>query len=237
MNEQMKNDIIIHCQKEFPNEACGFIVEAAGEQKWVPCKNSDHNPVDYFTISPQDFIKARLEGKIVAVVHSHTLHPSVFSETDVAMQKRQGIPWLLVGLKSGEPEFIWMDNQKVDLKLYGRTYTWGVNDCYSFVRDYYKEVVGIDIPDYDRPERFWERGEDLYRKHFSDAGFVEVSDVKEHDVFIISLGGTSIPSHGAIYLGGNAIGHHLPDRLSCKEVYGRFYQSRTVLRLRHKDLV
>lgn len=240
LEEKLKNEIVIHCQMEYPKESCGFIVEIAGKDAWVPCENADQDPVNYFTIKPQDYIKATESGKIKAVVHSHTIHPTEFSDTDRKMQKKQGIPWLLVGLYNGEPEFEWLTASKVETPLYGRKYEWAVNDCYSFIRDYYKDVVGIDIPDYERVERFWERGEDLYRRYFSEAGFVEVEsqkDIREHDVLIINLGGTATPSHGAIYVGGNVIAHHLLNRLSCKEVYGRFYQARTVLRLRHKDLV
>lgn len=239
MNKQLENEIIIHCQSRFPQEACGFVVEIGGKETWVPCENKDHDPENFFTISPVDFVKASDVGKIKAVVHSHTIHPTAFSDDDRKMQAKMGVPWMLVGLMKGEPEVIWLRESKINTPLYGRTYAWGIHDCYSFIRDYYTDVVGIDIPDFERAERFWERGEDLYRNHFAEAGFVEINDPKDiqlHDVFIISLGGTSIPSHGAIYIGGNAIGHHLPNRLSCKEVYGRFYQSRTVLRLRHKDL-
>lgn len=239
MNENIKNEIIIHCQKEFPNEACGLLVGTKKGDVWFPCKNVSPDPTNFFTISTADYAKASDKGEIKAVVHSHTLHPTRFSEQDIAMQKKQGIPWVLVGMQSGEPELVWLDGKKEALTLYGRTYSWGINDCYSFIRDYFANVVGKIIPDFQRAERFWEKGEDLYRKHFADAGFVEVnglSNLMEGDVLIISLGGTNIPSHGAVYLGNNTIGHHLPNRLSCKEVYGRFYQARTVLILRHKDL-
>ena len=239
MNAQLEQEVVDYCQQKFPQEACGFIVEIDEKDTWVPCENIDQDPLNYFKISPISFAAAEGAGKIKAIVHSHTIHPTVFSDTDRKMQRKQGIPWMLVGLKNGL-EIIWLTGDAIEVPLYGRNYVWGVQDCYSFIRDYYKSVLDKSLPDFDRADRFWEKGENLYLDHFAEAGFVEIkdkTDIRLHDVLIISLGGTNIPSHGAIYIGGNTIGHHLPKRLSCKEVYGRFYQSRTVLLLRHKDIL
>ena len=42
----------------------------------------------------------------------------------------------------------------VDYKsLVGRQWQYGVFDCYSIVKDYY-ELLGINLPDYERPNDF-----------------------------------------------------------------------------------
>ena len=35
--------------------------------------------------------------------------------------------------------------------LLGRIWSYGENDCFSLIRDYYK-LLGIQLPDYERPD-------------------------------------------------------------------------------------
>ncbi|MNC75892.1 NlpC/P60 family protein [compost metagenome] len=44
------------------------------------------------------------------------------------------------------------------------------------------------------------------------------------------------PNHAAVYIGDGLMIHHLHGRLSERAVYGGYWQERTILTLRHKEL-
>ena len=58
-----------------------------------------------------------------------------------------------------------------------------------------------------------------------------VDEMREGDVLLMIIG-ANVPNHGAVYVGDNAIEHHLYGRLSSREVYGQFYRERTTHVLR-----
>jgi cell wall-associated NlpC family hydrolase len=45
-----------------------------------------------------------------------------------------------------------------------------------------------------------------------------------------------VPNHGAIFLGGGLMLHHINTRLSATAVYGDFYRKATTHILRHRDI-
>jgi len=230
-------EIIEYCKSKFPEEACGLITIFKGRYKWNPCPNVySGDKQSYFAIHPLAYANAADTGEVVAVVHSHTIHPSVFSRTDRAFQKKQGIPWLLVGLQSPSPELVWLEGEVEVAPLYGRKYLWRAGDCYTFVKDWYMQEWGISIPDFERDEGFWKKGQEIYLENFAKAGFVEVPRhaMQKGDVLLMQVGG-NITTHGAIYLDNNVIGHHLPGRLSSKDVLGQYYLDRITKVVRHKE--
>ena len=233
-------EIIAHCKVESPKEACGLVILFKGRYKYVPCTNvaSEECHFDEFAISPSDFANAEDIGEIVTVVHSHPKRDSSAGPTDIVSQKKHGIDWLIVGLNSGESvDLSWLKDEKENLPLYGRTYTWHVNDCGSFIRDFYKQEFDIDVPDFYRPEKFWEKGLEVYLEAYEKAGFHEIDmvDLEYGDVILFALG-SSITTHGAVYIGDNKIAHHLLGRLSCRDVLGKYYLDRATRYLRHKDM-
>lgn len=120
--------------------------------------------------------------------------------------------------------------------LLGIPYELGVNDCYSAVRSFYRDVYDLHMNDYVRPHNFWEYGLNLYMDNYAKEGFqvihVPAHDVKEGDAFLIALG-AAFPTHAAIYVGSNEIFHHFTNRLSCKEAYRSLWRNHTVATLRH----
>jgi len=112
-----------------------------------------------------------------------------------------------------------------------------VLDCYSLIRDWYRQERGIDLPDFTRFDEWWRRGENLYLDNFSGAGFheVESSDMNPGDVLLMQVA-SPVPNHAAIYLGDGLILHHLQGRLSSRDVYGGYWQKITTHTLRHQLL-
>ena len=235
-----EKEIIDYCKSKYPEEeACGIVVVVKGRYKFIPCKNivTSHKD-ENFAIHPLDYASAEDEGVIYAIIHSHVNQNAVFSYVDTEYQKKQGTPWFLVGLLNGDVTTAWLKNPKQEQPLFGRKYIWQIYDCYSFIRDYYKEKYSIDLPDFYRDFEFWKSGKELYLENFMEAGFSEIpiEDMREGDVILLQLAG-NVTSHGGIYINGNKIAHHINGRLSSIDIYGKFYQDRTTKVVRHKELV
>ena len=226
------DDILKHCRDEHPKECCGVVIVNRGVYKYTPCHNVHTSPVDNFVISPLDYASAEDEGEIVTIVHSHSddVNPS---KADIESQKAHGIDWLIVNPNG---DLYWLRGDKEEVPLYGREYVWHVYDCGSFIIDFYKQEFDIQLPDFYRPERFWEKGIEMYLNVYEKAGFIEVGlkDIQYGDVLLMTLG-TTVACHAAVYLGNNVIGHHLNKRLSSRDIYGKWYMDRTVKCLRHRD--
>lgn len=68
--DKLKKEILSHAKSTEPQECCGFVVFKDGFS-YIPCGNISHDPVNFFEISPDDFLLAEERGVIVALVHSH----------------------------------------------------------------------------------------------------------------------------------------------------------------------
>lgn len=239
MNKEFPyKDIVEYCTQQAPKEACGLVVLFKGRYVWIPCPNTSPSPEEEFAISPVDFADAEDMGDIIAIVHSHPKGGASPSLADRASQALHGIDWLIVGLKGDvENEIFWLKGDKRIPPLYGRTYLWHVQDCGSFIKDFYAQEYGIEVTEYYREENFWEKGIQPYLDNYVKLGFVEIDkrEMMEGDVLLMQIGATSVATHAAVYIGDNKIAHHITGRLSCREVYGQYYQDRTVKAIRHKD--
>jgi cell wall-associated NlpC family hydrolase len=109
--------------------------------------------------------------------------------------------------------------------LLGRQWEYGVNDCFSLVRDWFK-LQGIKLPDFDRPSDL-ELCESIFLRHAVAIGFKEVDSQRRRpgDVLIMRLGTVS-PMHAAILMDGNHILHQRQNSLSAIEPLRRYYDQR-----------
>lgn len=228
-------DCIEHAKQEYPKESCGVIVKCTnGSLKYVHCKNINTNPEQDFSISPEDYLMAEYNGEIVCIVHSHPSGDATPSRKDRISQALDTVAWLIIGYNNTETiDIQWLKNENT-LPLYERPFIHGVTDCYAFIRDWYRQEKNILLKDFYRSEEWWDRGENLFAENFKYAGFVETSfkELQVGDVVIMNIG-SDVANHGAIYLGGNRIGHHVTNHLSCKSIYGQYYIDRTIYTLRY----
>ena len=122
-------------------------------------------------------------------------------------------------------------------KYLGRPFVAGITDCYSLVRDFYKEEFGIELTNYARYDGWWNDGLNLYVDNFKKEGFYVVDDSEEFlygDLFLIALN-SPVPCHAAIYVGDNKVLHHVQNRLSKIDVYKGLWRNFTLLRIRHNS--
>ena len=76
-------EIVNYLLEQYPEEGCGLILNKKGKRVWIPCENTAENRKETFTISSKDYIKANLEGDLLAIVHSHPDGEAKPSEHDI----------------------------------------------------------------------------------------------------------------------------------------------------------
>lgn len=233
--QSVHDSIMQHAKQCSPEECCGIVIAYKGRLLYVPCTNVAKDKLSGFEIDAKDYVYASSLGEPLAIVHSHPYGAPVMSPHDIISCRRTGLKWIIVNPQTEEvQEYMLADTS---IPLYGRSYAHGVSDCYSFAIDYYRETLGITLPDFPRVEEWWDKGFNMYRDYFYEVGFREIpkDEIRAYDGLLMTITST-VMNHGAVYLGDNLIGHHLYRRLSSKDVYGQFYRNRTKMAIRHKDL-
>lgn len=233
MKQNIMDEAFFWALQSRPKEACGLVIIENGKEVFVPCRNiSEIN--SQFIIDPVDYSAAEDRGEIVRVIHSHVNQNPHPSECDKVSCEASGLPWSIVSVPNGD----WFHFNPSGYKapLVGREYSHGVLDCYSLIRDYYKEILNIEIPDFNRDFEWWNKGQNLYEENFKKAGFREVpfETLQKHDVVLIQIM-SNVVNHGAVYLGDDTILHHLHKRLSSRDVFGGFYVKHCTKVLRHEN--
>jgi proteasome lid subunit RPN8/RPN11 len=234
MNTANQALALAHAADEFPREACGLLAIHKGRETYVPCRNIGVG-TDQFVIHPEDYVRADRLGEIVGVFHSHPNLTAEPSQADKVACEATALPWFIVSYPSGQ----WHEMQPSGYiaPLVGRAWAHGILDCYSVIRDWYRAERGIDLPNFDRFDEWWKRGQNLYLDNFGSAGFealgaVQSQDMDVGDVLLMQVA-SPVPNHAAIYLGDGLILHHLQGRLSSRDVYGGYWQKITTHILRH----
>ncbi len=225
-----------HAEADYPRESCGLIVIRKGRERYVRCKNVAPDN-GHFIIPAQDYAQAEEQGDIIAVVHSHPDAPAAPSEADKVSCEASGLVWHIVRVDSinGIPtsgDMVTIEPEGYQAPLVGRQFFHGVLDCYSLIRDWYRQTRGIELKQFNRTDNWWNDGvTDLYTQGFPQAGFVSVgmdTELQIGDVILMQIRSkNSVPNHAAIYLGDGMILHHLHGRLSSRDAYGGYWREVT----------
>lgn len=124
--------------------------------------------------------------------------------------------------------------------LLGRPFVWMKTDCYALLRDFYRDVFGIELPNYARPDEFWKAGLNLFFENHREAGFTEItvhpSEYRFGDVAVSAID-SSFGNHCSIFVENGRIIHHLYNRLSEGPVpFKGLVRNTCVAVYRHKDV-
>ena len=217
-----KKEALLHAKKEDPKESVGVLLNIKGKEKYFPCRNLSINQNQCFILDPEDYVKADNLGEIIGIVHSHPTTPPEPSEADRVSCEHSNLKWYIVNPKTETWGYCEPCGFKPPLR--GRQWVWGLQDCYSLVRDWYKEEKNIELRDWTRPttpEEF------LLNPMFESCawrtGFRELRPEEKlltGDLLFMSIGSLGL-NHVAIFLDDDVL-HHLTDRLSCKEPYSQW---------------
>ena len=242
-----------HVARAYPSEACGLVIVERGRQRFVACRNTARDPVVGFRLNADEWAAAEDRGEVVAVVHSHPDAPAVASEHDRVVCESSGVPWFIVSVRArdvafevgpeptgefGLSEWARIDPVGYRAPLVGRSYSWGVLDCWTLIRDWYQRERGITLPDV--PGRddpcWWEVGTDLMGDHYRAFGFRRMADdvdLEPGDVLLFQMR-APVPNHAGVYIGDGLVLHHMAGRLSSRDVWGGYLAETCTHRLRYE---
>jgi proteasome lid subunit RPN8/RPN11 len=229
----IKGLLIAHTFEDFPAEACGIIVEG----QYMPCKNIHPTPVKNFAISAEDYARAESMGEIQAIFHSHPNDYNQFSPHDAKACRSSNVPWLMYCAATDDWHYA---DPTGNAPYEGRQWHYGIHDCYSLLKDFYKNEFCIELDDYDRGEEMeWESPDwNMFERNFQSQGFAPCeAPFQKGDMLLMQLqsptpnhvGVMAIPEQNIFY-------QHLLDRLSEASIYGGYWAKVTSKVLRHKAL-
>ncbi|MFV8905738.1 C40 family peptidase [Serratia fonticola] len=232
MRRHIISAVMAHAEESYPAECCGLVVQVGKRQQYLRCRNTASEPTEQFSMHPEDYAAAEDAGEIVAIVHSHPDATTQPSQLDQAQCDLSQLPWVIASWPEGDIRTI-MPTEGVK-PLLGRPFVHGIWDCYGIVRDWYRLECDIDLPDFERSDGWWERGENLYMQHYADAGFIPVTgDLRLGDVIIMQVRADE-PNHAGVYLGDGVMLHHMYGQLSKHVPYDGYWQERTIITLRYR---
>lgn len=246
LTDVIKKQIIEEGLKAYPRECCGFILSVADEQQLYPVPNDAGDwGEDFFILDASHWVEADSKGDILAIYHTHPITSSKPSEPDKEACKRSGVPWVVCSPKLAEFSIIYPDNVETSAPILGRSFVWGMWDCYGLVKDVYLQELNIELPNIDRGKLFgWETDPqwNVIEDNMHFAGFETISrknPLQKYDAFLMAINSPFRKiNHCGVLMepDKNIFYHHLMGRLSEAAVYGGWFQQVTVKVVRHKDL-
>ncbi|OVD13648.1 hypothetical protein UQ19_28425, partial [Escherichia coli] len=75
-------DILAHAPRCAPAESCGFVERTPEGERHFPCVMIPGAPEDYFRMSPEDWLRAEMQGEIVALGREHPVGLRWLREAD-----------------------------------------------------------------------------------------------------------------------------------------------------------
>lgn len=139
-------------------------------------------------------------------------------------------------VRSNGTEIYWDVADDYEPELYGRPFIHGKFDCYTFLRDYYKQHYAIELPEKVYEDVWWNNGGNYYMESAIPAGFEVVQPPLQVGDVIAMKVRAGVVNHTAIYLGDQRIAHHMGGEVSKEEVFRPAYLRWVFGYFRHKDL-
>ena len=230
LEDKIKTQILKHASRQLPRECCGLLAVYNGKQRYYPCNNLATNN-DTFIMDVVDFAAVEDEATVLAIVHSHTVGNCQPSMADLQSCEKSGLPWIIVNPNT--EQFYQFEPSGYVAPIVGRPYVYKLFDCYTLIRDWYKQNFGLELKiEYEAPPfDVWVNNPIFDIKLpqlIANHGFREVSvtDAIRGDLLLFSCVRQST-DHLGIYLGEQRFVHHSVNRLSSVDLYGGYWLKQT----------
>jgi proteasome lid subunit RPN8/RPN11 len=226
---------------EKPNERCGVVVANGDKPKIIEIRNISTNPEKRFRFDPNEYARIIEAYDVLEIWHTHPNQGAAASQADLVKVEEFKVPWHIVSWPSAQHTYCKPCGYEAPYE--DRVFYHGVLDCYSLCRDWYKREMGIELPDDERPDEWWnDPAFNIYVDGFEKNGFrlmgsSDFSDLKRGDGILIEhcTGTPGHPNHAAVYLGDGKILHHIMGRLSGITPYGGYWKKNATHILRHES--
>ncbi|SMB87336.1 Proteasome lid subunit RPN8/RPN11, contains Jab1/MPN metalloenzyme (JAMM) motif [Pasteurella testudinis DSM 23072] len=214
----IEQQIIEYAKQQEPREMCGFVVFKGKKKQFIPCENIASDPISYFEVAADDWIKVQEYDGVIALVHSHPNGERALSTADRQMQIQSNLDWWLV--TRGE-----IRKFRNVPPLLGRDFKHRESDCYTIICDAYM-LAGTELPQVEYDEDWYEQGKDLYIETLKNSGFEQVTEPQLGDVILMQVI-SPVANHSAIYLGDNLMLQQCNNRLSKRDYYNGYWERHT----------
>ena len=248
LSDLIKKEIQSHSEENSNEESCGFVLS----DSVVRCSNVSENPAGHFTISPFEYLKTSRKEKIKAVYHSHISDNDNFSQEDKKMSRSHNLPFVLYHVKS--KNFLCFDPKKERTVDIGTEFVLGKTDCYTLVKDYYKNL-GVKVKGNNDLGRKWlkknpyliqdlfdlnqaalDLGVDNPEQTVIEKEWDNIESLKKHDVIVFEMIKGEGPCHVGVYLGDGMMYHHPRKRFPTTEVLTPVIQRKIYKIYRHTQI-
>ena len=189
-----------------------------------------------FRVSAEDYVLADSISSIEAVYHSHTnKDDSTFSEFDKFNSVSHNVVYILFSMKDNS--FTQFDPSLSSFNKYiGRKWEIGKTDCFTLIKDFYKNELNISLNEYHRDENYLSYLEKLFDKHYKREGFQKTNTLRKYDCILFSRREGSPSNHIAVYLGNGLMLHQPSKSFSRVEDYTKRHKLKTNYIIRHDEV-
>lgn len=233
------DEILQHAEEMDPKECCGIVCVVKGKARYIRITNISKDNSE-FIMDPTEYADVcdTMLDEMVCIVHSHPTELPNPTQADIVGCEGSQLPWYIINPKTREDFYFQPTGFKINLK--GRTWCYGVLDCYTIIQDYYADL-GITLERWPTPPNWWDdpSSPDYYVEWYPRVGFRRLDDVSElepHDIILMQFGKYNKFCHAAIYVGDNKILHHPIGRLSGVDAYNGTWRKVSGIFLRHTEL-
>ncbi len=218
MFEDAKEAMNAHAMRAYPEPACGAICNPEAPAYFPVDDVADRSRagfrIERQALEPLEEAHGALQALVIS-------HPSAVGEeaeillftpssSEMRAQLALAVPFgvAVCDGKKAYPPF-WFGDQCPIPPLTARPFRHGVTDCYSLIRDWYRQNRNVSLPEFPRDWNWWAEGLDLYGTGFEQAGFhaIDAADAREGDSVLFRMR-SDVPNHGGVVLDDGWMLHH-----------------------------
>lgn len=233
LNSNLKKHIKEYCKSNLSEEMCGAICEINNTLIFKPITNCHNDKKNNFKLDLYEYIQLSYDYEIKAIVHSH-INGKPTSFIDIVSCNNQKIDFIIYDTLNDVFHHI----KPKEIKYLNHNFEIGVHDCYSLVRDFYKNELNIELYNYRRNEDWFTQENYIFDENFQNEGFVivDLESLQKYDCLLFKLNNKDISNHIGIYLENDVFLHHPRKGKSQLQELNNSYRKRIKYVIRHKNI-